>query len=192
MLISNYYWALNIITHCNMGWRRKWQPSPIFLPGKIPWTEKPGRLHAGATKSQTELSDEHITWANLKGTTLRQRSQKHTCVYCMVPFIDNSIVESAKSGCLVGGVGGEGWLKRSMREISRWMETFYLRMHSSSIPEWCNTWDLSPSLYVNYTQVLKVVVSVGIYRWGGWALGRLSELSAVAQLKGSGASSIWS
>ena len=27
----------------NRGWRRKWQPSPIFLPG-IPWTEEPGGL----------------------------------------------------------------------------------------------------------------------------------------------------
>ena len=25
-------------------WRRKWQPTPVLLPGKIPWTEKPGRL----------------------------------------------------------------------------------------------------------------------------------------------------
>ena len=23
-------------------WRRKWQPSPVFLPGKIPQTEEPG------------------------------------------------------------------------------------------------------------------------------------------------------
>ena len=22
-------------------WRRKWHPSPVFLPGKIPWTEEP-------------------------------------------------------------------------------------------------------------------------------------------------------
>ena len=25
-------------------WRRKWQPTPVFLPGKIPWTEEPGGL----------------------------------------------------------------------------------------------------------------------------------------------------
>ena len=24
-------------------WRRKWQPTPVFLPKKIPWTEEPGR-----------------------------------------------------------------------------------------------------------------------------------------------------
>ena len=25
-------------------WRRKWQPTPVFLPGKIPWTEEAGGL----------------------------------------------------------------------------------------------------------------------------------------------------
>ena len=27
-------------------WERKWQPTPVFLSGKIPWTEKPGRLQS--------------------------------------------------------------------------------------------------------------------------------------------------
>jgi len=26
--------------------RRKWQPTPVFLPEKIPWTEEPGRLQS--------------------------------------------------------------------------------------------------------------------------------------------------
>ena len=25
------------------NWRRKWQPTPVLLPGKIPWTEELGR-----------------------------------------------------------------------------------------------------------------------------------------------------
>ena len=25
-------------------WRRKWQPTPVFLPGESPWTEEPGEL----------------------------------------------------------------------------------------------------------------------------------------------------
>ena len=25
-------------------WRRAWQPTPVFLPGESPWTEKPGGL----------------------------------------------------------------------------------------------------------------------------------------------------
>ena len=27
-------------------WRRKWQSTPVFLPGKSPWTKKPGRLQS--------------------------------------------------------------------------------------------------------------------------------------------------
>ena len=27
-------------------WRRKWQPTQVFLPGESPWTEKPGRLQS--------------------------------------------------------------------------------------------------------------------------------------------------
>jgi len=27
-------------------WRRKWQPTPVYLPEKIPWTEKPGILQS--------------------------------------------------------------------------------------------------------------------------------------------------
>ena len=27
-------------------WRRKWQPIPVFLPGKIPWTEESGGLQS--------------------------------------------------------------------------------------------------------------------------------------------------
>ena len=33
---------------------RKWQPTPVFLPGEIPWTEKPGGLQSrGLLKIQT-------------------------------------------------------------------------------------------------------------------------------------------
>ena len=27
-------------------WRRAWQPTPVFFPGKSPWTEEPGRLQS--------------------------------------------------------------------------------------------------------------------------------------------------
>ena len=32
-------------------WRGKWQPTPVFLPGKITWTEKPGRLQSIGRKA---------------------------------------------------------------------------------------------------------------------------------------------
>ena len=27
-------------------WRRAWQPTPVFLPGGSPWTEKPGGVQS--------------------------------------------------------------------------------------------------------------------------------------------------
>ena len=38
-----------------ISWRRKWQPTPVLLPGKIPWMEELHRLQSmdEVTKSQT-------------------------------------------------------------------------------------------------------------------------------------------
>jgi len=34
-------------------WKRKWQPTPVFFPEKIPWTEEPGGLQStGVAKSR--------------------------------------------------------------------------------------------------------------------------------------------
>ena len=39
-------------------WKRKWQPTPAFLPEKIPWAEESGDLQSnGVAKSQTRLSN---------------------------------------------------------------------------------------------------------------------------------------
>ena len=41
-------------------WRRAWQPTPVFFPGKIPWTEEPGRLKSIVHKeSDTTEVTEH-------------------------------------------------------------------------------------------------------------------------------------
>ena len=37
-------------------WRRKWQPTPLFLPGKIPRTEEPGGVQSTGAQSWTWLS----------------------------------------------------------------------------------------------------------------------------------------
>ena len=31
-------------------WRRKWQPTPVFLPGICPWIEEPGGLQSTASQ----------------------------------------------------------------------------------------------------------------------------------------------
>jgi len=50
-------------------WRRKWQPTPVFLPGKSPWTEKPGELHGpwGRKESDTtkRLSTDHHQFSSV-------------------------------------------------------------------------------------------------------------------------------
>ena len=41
-------------------WRGKWQPTPVFLPGKSPWTKEPGGLQSvsmGLPESRTWLRD---------------------------------------------------------------------------------------------------------------------------------------
>ena len=52
-------WAQSLVGE--IPWRRKWQPTPVFLPVESPWTEKPDRLQSGAgggvTKSRTQLRD---------------------------------------------------------------------------------------------------------------------------------------
>ena len=30
----------------NIPWRKKWQPTPVVLPGESPWTEKAGGLQS--------------------------------------------------------------------------------------------------------------------------------------------------
>ena len=41
-------------------WRRKWQPTPVFLPGESPWTEEPGGLESmGSKESDMTEATEH-------------------------------------------------------------------------------------------------------------------------------------
>ena len=37
----------------NIPWRKKWQPTPVFLPGESLWTEEPGRLQSMGSQSDT-------------------------------------------------------------------------------------------------------------------------------------------
>ena len=43
-------------------WRRVWQPTPVFLPGVIPWTEEPGELQSmGSQRIRHDLATKHYT-----------------------------------------------------------------------------------------------------------------------------------
>lgn len=39
------------------GLEKETAPTPMFLPGKIPWTAEPGRLYSKALQSWTGLRD---------------------------------------------------------------------------------------------------------------------------------------
>ena len=41
-------------------WKRRWHPTPVFMPRKIPWTEKPDRLH-GVPRIRHSWATEHFT-----------------------------------------------------------------------------------------------------------------------------------
>ena len=42
-------------------WRRAWQPTPVFLPGESPWTEKPGGLQSlGSQRVRHDWVTKHI------------------------------------------------------------------------------------------------------------------------------------
>ena len=43
-------------------WRRAWQPTPVFFPGKSPWTEEPGGLQSmGSQRVGYDWATKHST-----------------------------------------------------------------------------------------------------------------------------------
>ena len=44
-------------------WRRKWQLSPVFLPGDNPWTEEHGRLQSPDGHKESDMTERLNTHA---------------------------------------------------------------------------------------------------------------------------------
>ena len=42
--VNGYLQAVLLSRTVPSNRRRQWQPTPVLLPGKIPWMEEPGRL----------------------------------------------------------------------------------------------------------------------------------------------------
>ena len=62
-----FFYLLHSILQ-KVPWRRKWQPFPLLLPGKIPWTEEPGGLQS--MESQSVPHD----WGNEPAQPVPQQS----------------------------------------------------------------------------------------------------------------------
>ena len=39
-------------------WRRKWQSTPVFLPGESPWTEEPGGLQPIGGHKESDMAEQ--------------------------------------------------------------------------------------------------------------------------------------
>ena len=66
-------------------WRRKWQHTPLFLPGESPWTEKPGGLQPmGSQRARHEWVTKHST-AQDRGVLMQWNctlvAEKHSYIF---------------------------------------------------------------------------------------------------------------
>ena len=43
-------------------WRRAWLPTPVFLPGESPCTEKPGRLYSPHGHKELDMAERLSTY----------------------------------------------------------------------------------------------------------------------------------
>ena len=68
--LSPHLWLVHSLIYQYL-WRRQWHPTPVLLPGKIPWTEEPGRL-----QSMRSLGVGHDWATSLSVFTFMQRRRK--------------------------------------------------------------------------------------------------------------------
>ena len=53
------YGLLYVCVYVN-SWRRKWQPTPLFLPGESPWTEELGRSMKSESQTRVRKWAQHM------------------------------------------------------------------------------------------------------------------------------------
>ena len=101
-LLSFSCFSLNQSSH---PWRRKWQPTPVFLPGK----SHGQRSLAGYSSRGHKESD---TTEQLNSKTLRYFTLKHggVCTVSLFSFcIWKPVSSPRRRGNRTGGVSGVGW-----------------------------------------------------------------------------------
>ena len=99
-------------------WRRNWQPIPVFLPGRILWTEEPGGLRAiGPQRSQVDYGDlarrsfERAT----VGTRRGRASVSCRCVWEQVGDGTWGLQEAEAGGAVRRRSPAVGWAREMLR-----------------------------------------------------------------------------
>ena len=83
-------WGWSWVT--KVPWRRKWQPIPVFLPGRILWTEGPGGLQSmGSQRVGHDLATKQQQLdVHFKGNYLLRKNNigiwKTICSYCKYSY----------------------------------------------------------------------------------------------------------
>ena len=110
-----------IFSYRKIHWRRKWQPTPVLLPEKIPWTEEPLWSYSpwGCKESDTtERLSAHLEMIQWKG--------KDRCSW------SRWIAVSSKRGDRDKRIGVWDYMKRLAFEESRDTSFFVIRVTADS------------------------------------------------------------
>ena len=84
LLRVGHDWATSLSLFTFMHWRRKWQPTPVFLPGE---SQGRGRLVGCCLWCSTESNTTEATW---------QQQQQHSYIDCLYRYL----IELSKTGIL--------------------------------------------------------------------------------------------
>ena len=85
ILSSSKDWANSLSLFTFMHWRRKWQPTPVFLPGEWPGTREPGGLPSmGSHRVRHDWSD---LAARLESKNCDEETRIESLNYCFIKVI---------------------------------------------------------------------------------------------------------
>ena len=87
VVLSDSWWSTFNPWVERIPWRRKWQPTPVFLPGEPPWTEEPGRLPS--TESQS--------WTRLKQLSMRD----NVCIVVIFNMYSTCLISSFSASVFI-------------------------------------------------------------------------------------------
>ena len=95
---------------CSLGrepWRRAWQPTPVFFPKRISWTEEPGGLQFYRSQTWLNRLSTHACRQRKRGTAFQAEGDSWMCRGL------GAFAEKQGATRVAGGKGedGAGWTK---------------------------------------------------------------------------------